>query len=998
MKLLSSDFLVVGISTVIIATFSSLLYVDFTSRLEVADAKEIGTITFKKRVAQRKYGSQVIWEDVEQKAVVYNNDSIRTSDLSEAVINLSDGTSIELDENSMILLAEGAGAININFTQGTMYAKRGDLAGKSLSKVNIISKDATVSIEKSDVKLSKIENRELNLSVSKGTARIKTSTDDKIIKKNQNAVVIKDTKEAKIDDVKLKLVSPVPNRYYISSDPQTYINFSWEPLDDVTNAVFEISRDRRFSSKISSRRVVATGTAEKLSGGEYYWRLRAQSKLTGRPEYSDTRKFSVISDKPVNLIFPEKSDLFSYTTSPPLINFKWGRNAIASAYILEIARDAAFKQKVVSETTGLTGLAVDSLGEGTYYWRVRTRVSFGDPGYSGKSAVATVTVNRKKNLDVPEPIAPGEDRNLSNLLLKNRGVIYSWKSVNQVSQYEFVVASDREFRKPVHNAVINGNFVRFVKDLSQGKYFWRVRPVAAKNEISAYSSPRSFNVIAAEKIRLLSPANNGEQVTEEGVNYSAVEFSWSKGNVDGRYYIELSREKNFMPAYYEGFAPKNALKVDRIEPGKYYWRVRLLDDEKSEILQSDTYVLTVKEPAKEAIKTTLVITAPVAKAAVYVNGKLVGHGRVTAHPAPGRVVINITARGYHKFEKELVLSEGDKQEIKAEMELLKQKSRIQWSEKLASQVNARPLYHQNVLVASTSKGMVYGLNAAGRRLWSANLKAPIESTPVADKSSVYLVTTEGVLFCLNITSGGVRWKKNVEGPLLFGSKPLLSDGKVFVATSFGNLVALTTGGKELWRKTLEGGVFSSLAYNEGVLYVGTDNHRLNALKAKDGDDQWQFELDSRMVSSSPLIYRGMVYVGCYSGTFYAISIKKGEQVWQVKAGGSFFSTPTAFQDIIYVGSLDGFLYALNVSSGAVVWKYDTGSKIYTEPAVENNIIYVTSGRNIFALSPFSGVLQWKTGFESPVKTSPTAVGNDVYLGLQNGEVVSLRSDLRVIVK
>src|SRR4030042_2611749 len=89
---------VVGFSFIIISVCSALLYADFTHKIEAGGAKQIGTVTYKREVAQRKYVSQVVWEDVEQNTPVYNNDSIRTADLSEAIVNLSDGTRINIDE------------------------------------------------------------------------------------------------------------------------------------------------------------------------------------------------------------------------------------------------------------------------------------------------------------------------------------------------------------------------------------------------------------------------------------------------------------------------------------------------------------------------------------------------------------------------------------------------------------------------------------------------------------------------------------------------------------------------------------------------------------------------------------------------------------------------------------------------------------------------------------------------------------------------------------
>ena len=122
---INPDLLAVGISACIITVCSVLLYADYSTRAGAGDAKQIGTITYKKKTAQRKYASQVVWEDLEQNTPVYNNDSIRTADLSEAIVHLGDGTSINIDENSLILLATTGTGINIDFSHGSISANRG---------------------------------------------------------------------------------------------------------------------------------------------------------------------------------------------------------------------------------------------------------------------------------------------------------------------------------------------------------------------------------------------------------------------------------------------------------------------------------------------------------------------------------------------------------------------------------------------------------------------------------------------------------------------------------------------------------------------------------------------------------------------------------------------------------------------------------------------------------------------------------------------------------
>ncbi|NTU50195.1 MAG: PQQ-binding-like beta-propeller repeat protein, partial [Desulfobulbaceae bacterium] len=71
----------------------------------------------------------------------------------------------------------------------------------------------------------------------------------------------------------------------------------------------------------------------------------------------------------------------------------------------------------------------------------------------------------------------------------------------------------------------------------------------------------------------------------------------------------------------------------------------------------------------------------------------------------------------------------------------------------------------------------------------ANLGSRVESTPVADDDGIYVVTTKGELVCMDGKTGAVRWKKDSGGPVLFSSRPLIAENKIFVATSYGNVSA-----------------------------------------------------------------------------------------------------------------------------------------------------------------------------------------------------------------
>ena len=139
-----------------------------------------------------------------------------------------------------------------------------------------------------------------------------------------------------------------------------------------------------------------------------------------------------------------------------------------------------------------------------------------------------------------------------------------------------------------------------------------------------------------------------------------------------------------------------------------------------------------------------------------------------------------------------------------------------------------------------------------------------------------------------------------------------------------------------------GGVFSSPAVVDGVVYVGSQypQDRLYALKASTGVKLWSYRARYR-VWSSPAVANGVVYVGAEDKNVYALNARTGTKVWNYTTGGKVDSSPSVVDGVVYIGSDDGNLYALNASTGAMLWNYATGYQD-SAPAVANGVVYVLS--------------------------------------------------------
>jgi outer membrane protein assembly factor BamB len=87
----------------------------------------------------------------------------------------------------------------------------------------------------------------------------------------------------------------------------------------------------------------------------------------------------------------------------------------------------------------------------------------------------------------------------------------------------------------------------------------------------------------------------------------------------------------------------------------------------------------------------------------------------------------------------------------------------------------------------------------------------------------------------------------------------------------GNLYAVkASNGTKLWSVPTGGGIRSSPAIANGVIYIGSDDHKLYALDAETGAIHWTFPTGDQVVSS-PTIANGAVYVGSI-GSLYAFHL------------------------------------------------------------------------------------------------------------------------------
>jgi outer membrane protein assembly factor BamB len=276
-----------------------------------------------------------------------------------------------------------------------------------------------------------------------------------------------------------------------------------------------------------------------------------------------------------------------------------------------------------------------------------------------------------------------------------------------------------------------------------------------------------------------------------------------------------------------------------------------------------------------------------------------------------------------------------------------------------------------------------------RRLWQIDAHDTLEFPPTIGYGRVYLAQQKGLFFALDAETGKVSWKKSLGR--CAAASPTIGKGLVYQsymhpveclqdqAGANGFLIAWDAQtGAERWRFN-SAPIESSPLLHGNRVFVGTWDHNVYAINAKNGRKIWSFQADNQ-VNSSPAYWRGRIFVGSDGGTLYALSAKSGKLLWSRSEAHEFwYATPTVAYGRVYVGNTDGTMYVYGAKTGNLLWARPLGSYIYGAAAVYRRKVFVgTYDGKFFALNAATGDTVWEIPANGAVHSAPTVMDGLVY--------------------
>jgi len=216
--------------------------------------------------------------------------------------------------------------------------------------------------------------------------------------------------------------------------------------------------------------------------------------------------------------------------------------------------------------------------------------------------------------------------------------------------------------------------------------------------------------------------------------------------------------------------------------------------------------------------------------------------------------------------------------------------------------------------------------------------------------------------------------------------PTFANGVVYVGSYDNNLYALrASNGEFLWKYPTDGGIVSKPAYHEGNVYFGSEDHRLHVVTARNGQVNWTYYTNGP-VRSSPFIAESHVFIGSDDGFLHAVNTLSGRRAWTLDAGAPIRSTPVVDHEYVYFGTEAGDFYCADFR-GKIRWRFKAKRAVTSSPLIYKGVVYFASmDATLYALDAKTGWVVWRFRLGKASISTPCAAEDMIFIGAADGKI------------
>ncbi len=542
---------------------------DLNTSAKRTDKEKIAIITFKNRIAQRKFDDRVVWERIDKATPLYNGDLVRTADLAEAVITFNDNSTIDLYENSMIQVyySENEG-IKISVDNGNLQVDSSinSKVALSLDNGSVINAGGGTSLATQSSK-----NGIHSVDVKNGAATITSEKgESEALSAGQSASMQK-SGEIKKNDL---TVTSIPQEMSLLSldGKEVAVTIEWQKADKNRPVVIETSYKKDFSVIEETKKVEDLNSSIlNVKSGVLYWRLYPE----GNKDEVTEGKIKVEATEPIKLLSPVDGGCFRYRNSNPKISFRWSQCDYAKSYMFIVASSPDMHSPLIAKEVTETSITLDSIGAGDWWWQITPYFEKNSIGYTGESSQGKFSVVKNDVINPPSLTIP-----LDNSIITSKEsakVNFGWKSELSAS-YEVYVSDSPDFSNLIYKTQTSAKHTSTnleVPESEEKTYYWKVvRKSNETEDITPVSDVHSFTLARYkdEPNRLLYPP---EEYSTEASKLSSLQFMWKPApqNISLNSVIQFSSSRDFSSIHKEKVLQKTVFGDLSLSEGSWWWRI-----------------------------------------------------------------------------------------------------------------------------------------------------------------------------------------------------------------------------------------------------------------------------------------------------------------------------------------------------------------------------------------------------------------------------------------
>lgn len=360
----------------------------FDTRVTVSnDSPAIASLQFAVSEVRRRPAGSLVWFELDAGDPVFELDSIFVPPRASASFSMKDGSRLEVEENSLVVLERpGQDGVQVALKKGSLSGSSGHqpLSIQSTGAVTKVARGGQVRVKVKNERVSEVQSLGGDVQVSTPAGRTSLPANTVSLVGGQGLALAPQPFA-----VLLQEPPRDTRRYYQGALP--IMALRWE-RPSAQGLTIEVAQDTDFQSVLKTFPAEAGEGSLALPAGRYWWRA---VDAAGAPQ-SEARALTVVEDVPPLLASPRDREPFADRP----IQFTWSEVPGVTSYELQIAADPEFRQLVHTETVEGTQLRWSKqVPEGLYHWRVRAQVV--ERGDSPFSQAATF-----QRLDKPLPAAP----------------------------------------------------------------------------------------------------------------------------------------------------------------------------------------------------------------------------------------------------------------------------------------------------------------------------------------------------------------------------------------------------------------------------------------------------------------------------------------------------------------------------------------------------------------------------------------------------------------